>query len=66
MAFEELVAFAGTNRSILALRSNVTTSFPGVTAPMAKQFGCDAGHEMPLVKLWLPAGALTQMPSLRS
>ena len=27
--------------------------------------GCEAGQEMPLVKLWLPAGALTQMPSSR-
>src|SRR5690349_16323909 len=30
------------------------------------QFGWHAGHEMPVVKAWLPAGALTQIPAFRS
>ena len=54
------VAAAGTTRSTFACRSRYTSSLPGRTAPTAKQFGWHAGQEMPLVKLWLPAGALTR------
>jgi hypothetical protein len=50
MAFDELVAPAGTTRSTFAWRSSVAVSLPGITAPIAKQFGCDAGHEIPPVK----------------
>ncbi|PHX93866.1 MAG: hypothetical protein CK546_07975 [Pedosphaera sp.] len=47
-------------------KQKIAMTTPGFTAPMAKQLGCDAGQEMPVVKWWLPAGALTQMPSSRS